>query len=248
MLFIPCYTICMDRPFTTLFMIQSLDGKISPGDVDELDVDKDFPRISGVKEGLHQYYELEKQTDPFSLNSGRVMAKIGVNTRTQEPQKIGCSFVIIDNQPHLTAAGTIYLAKWVKTLFLVTTNKSHPAFQLRDQYPNIEIIEFSDQINFYELLTRLKTDFGIERLTIQSGGELNSQWLRQGLIDEVSLVIAPCLIGGKNTQSLIGGESLHTFESLKNIKSLELKKCDVLDDNYLHVVYQLNSDTALVKD
>ena len=53
----------MDRPITTLFMLMSLDGKISPGASDELDVDKDFPRIDGLKEGLHQYYEIEQTTD-----------------------------------------------------------------------------------------------------------------------------------------------------------------------------------------
>ena len=47
------------RPVTTLFMLESLDGKISSGSSDNLDVDKDFCRINGVKEGLHQYYELE---------------------------------------------------------------------------------------------------------------------------------------------------------------------------------------------
>ena len=35
----------MDRPVTTLFMLMSLDGKISPGASDELDADKDFPNI-----------------------------------------------------------------------------------------------------------------------------------------------------------------------------------------------------------
>ena len=53
----------MDRPITTLFMLMSLDGKISPGASDELDVDKDFPRIDGLKEGLPQYYEIEQTTD-----------------------------------------------------------------------------------------------------------------------------------------------------------------------------------------
>ena len=67
----------MNRPITTLFMLESLDGKISSGSSDNLDVDKDFCRIDGVKEGLHQYYELEEETDTFSLNTGRVMAKIG---------------------------------------------------------------------------------------------------------------------------------------------------------------------------
>ena len=54
---------------TTLFMLMSVDGKISTGAVDELDVDRDFPRINGMKEGVYQYYEIEKTTDLWSLNS-----------------------------------------------------------------------------------------------------------------------------------------------------------------------------------
>lgn len=42
----------MDRAVTTLFMLMSVDGKISTGSSDEMDVDKDFPNITGVKEGL----------------------------------------------------------------------------------------------------------------------------------------------------------------------------------------------------
>ena len=57
------------KPITTLFMLMSVDGKISTGAVDELDVDRDFPRINGVKEGLYQYYEIEKTTDLWSINS-----------------------------------------------------------------------------------------------------------------------------------------------------------------------------------
>ena len=51
----------MERPITTLFMLMSVDGKISTGATDELDVDKDFPKITGVSEGLHQYYEIEQR-------------------------------------------------------------------------------------------------------------------------------------------------------------------------------------------
>ena len=53
----------MDRPITTLFMLMSVDGKISTGATDDLDVDRDFPKIVGVQEGLHQYYEIEQTTD-----------------------------------------------------------------------------------------------------------------------------------------------------------------------------------------
>ncbi|WP_260459593.1 hypothetical protein [Bacteroides thetaiotaomicron] len=57
------------KPITTLFMLMSVDGKISTGAVDELDVDREFPRINGMKEGIYQYYEIEKTTDLWSLNS-----------------------------------------------------------------------------------------------------------------------------------------------------------------------------------
>lgn len=40
----------MDRPITTLFMLMSVDGKISTGASDLLDVDRDFPIIEDLKE------------------------------------------------------------------------------------------------------------------------------------------------------------------------------------------------------
>ena len=82
----------MERPITTLFMLMSVDGKISTGATDELDVDKDFPKITGVSEGLHQYYEIEQTTDLWSLNTGRVQEKwVSIRSRYQiKPQSLLC--------------------------------------------------------------------------------------------------------------------------------------------------------------
>jgi hypothetical protein len=46
-------------PYSTLFMLMSLDGKISTGSVDERDFDKDLPNVKGVTDGLHQYYVIQ---------------------------------------------------------------------------------------------------------------------------------------------------------------------------------------------
>lgn len=232
------------KPETTLFMIESLDGKISTGDSDELDVDKDFKRIVGVKEGLKQYYDLEKQTDLFSLNTGRVMQKIGINERTLTPKKMDCSFIIIDNKPHLTESGVAYLAQWVKTLYLVTTNKNHPAFALKNEHSNIEIL-FYEVIDLGDLLGRLKSQYNVDKLTIQSGGTLNAEWIRHGLIDHISVVVAPVLIGGKNTSTLIDGDSLHTEKDLLKLRALKLVKCEILDNSYIHVMYDVINDTRI---
>lgn len=65
----------MIKPISTLFMLMSVDGKISTGNTDILDVDKDFPKIKGIKEGLQQYYDIEKTTDLHFIITGAVMTK-----------------------------------------------------------------------------------------------------------------------------------------------------------------------------
>ena len=53
----------MDRPLTTLYMLMSVDGKISTGATDDLEVDKEYHQIPGVIDDLQQYYDIEQITD-----------------------------------------------------------------------------------------------------------------------------------------------------------------------------------------
>ena len=199
----------MNRPRTTLFMLMSVDGKISTGDTDELDFDRDLKRVSGVREGLQQYYDLERKTDFFSLNTGRVMEKIGINKRKGKPKKSVVSFIIIDNKPHLTAQGVSYLSAWIKHLFIVTTNKKHPAVHIKKK--NITVVPFARKIDFKRLFVRLKTEYGVRQLTIQSGGTLNAVLIRSVFIDHLSVVVAPVIVGGATTPTIVDGESRHTI-------------------------------------
>src|SRR3989344_3404200 len=157
----------MDKPITTLFMLTSVDGKISTGSTDKLDVDKDFPRIRGIKEGLKQYYEIEKTTDLHSLNSGRVLAKVGANKPQKNLVKLPVSFLIIDNKPHLNKTGVDNFLKKSKKLYIITTNKNHPAFQKKNA-DNLEIIYYKNKIDFVDLFNKLKQEYGIEKVTIQT--------------------------------------------------------------------------------
>ena len=224
----------MDRTITTLFMLMSVDGKISTGASDKLDVDKDFPKIAGVKEGLHQYYEIEQTTDLWSLNSGRVQAKIGVNTK-EMPNKTPVSFVIIDNK-HLMKHGIRYFCALSKQFVLVTSNKNHPAFEIQED--NLHII-YQNELSLKDVLTKLKSEYSCERITIQTGGTLNGLFLREKLIDYIDIVVAPVLIGGKDTSSLIDGKSLLSESELSQLGVLKLQECIVLENSYLRLCYEV---------
>lgn len=224
----------MERPITTLFMLMSVDGKISTGASDNLDVDKDFPKITGVKEGLHQYYEIEQTTDLWSLNSGRVQAKMGVNVK-KIPDKTSVSFVIIDNN-HLNQHGIQYFCALSKEFVLVTANANHPAFQVDKD--NLHII-YQSEMSLLDALAKIKTEYGCERITIQTGGTLNSMFLREKLLDYIDIVVAPVLIGGKDTSTLIDGKSLLSENELSKLGVLKLQECEVLKDSYLRLRYAI---------
>lgn len=223
------------RPVTTLFMLMSADGKISTGAADEMDMDQDLPKIVGVKEGLHQYYEIEQTTDLWALNSGRVQAKIGVNEAPLPQTRGPVSFVILDNH-HLTEHGVQYFSHRAKNFVLVTSNREHPAYGV--QADNLHILYY-ETMDLGKMLTDLRGRFGCDRVTLQTGGTLNGAFLREKLIDFVDVVVAPVLVGGRDTATLIDGESLNSVEELGQLGVLKLLSAEALADSYLRLRYQV---------
>ena len=224
----------MERPITTLFMLASVDGKISTGATDSLDMDKDLPNVTGVCEGLSQYYEIEQTTDLWSLNTGRVQAKMGVNEKPM-PAKSPVSFVLVDST-HLTEHGVRYFCALSQKFVLITTNRAHPAFGVKES--NLHVI-YQEELSLPAALAVLRGDYGCERLTVQSGGTLNGLFLREKLIDFVDLVVAPVLVGGKNTSTLIDGKDILTEEELDALGVLTLESCEVLKASYLRLRYRV---------
>ena len=100
-------------------------------------------------------------------------------------------------------------------------------------------IIFQEKLSLAEALTILKEQFGCERLTIQSGGTVNGLFLREKLFDFVDVIVAPVLIGGKDTATLIDGRSLQAKEELDKLGVLRLIEATPLQDSYLRLRYQV---------
>jgi 2,5-diamino-6-(ribosylamino)-4(3H)-pyrimidinone 5'-phosphate reductase len=85
----------------------------------------------------------------------------------------------------------------------------------------------------------LKKECGCERLTVQSGGTVNGLFLRDKLLDHVDIVVAPVLIGGKDTPTLIDGKSLVSGAELSELGVLKLMDCSALQDSYIRFRYEV---------
>jgi 2,5-diamino-6-(ribosylamino)-4(3H)-pyrimidinone 5'-phosphate reductase len=235
----------IERAETTLCLVISLDGKITTGSTDNLDSDLDWKRIVGVKEGFSQYYKVEQSLGPNYLNSSRVLEKVGFNNKKEVPQKEPLIFVVVDRKPHLNRNGIAYLCKWLKKLFIVTNNPNHPAFEMKSKQKNLEIIYYETEIDFADLLMRMKKNYKVEKITIESGGTLNSVFFRNDLIDHVKIVVAPLIVGGKDTSSLVDGFSLTEQTQLHLLKALKLRECKKLENSYMLLEYDVINKTVV---
>ena len=55
----------------------------------------------------------------------------------------------------------------------------------------------------------------------------------------MNIIIAPLLVGGKNTSTLIDGESIKYVEELDKLKALELLECNKLNNSYIQLKYKV---------
>jgi 2,5-diamino-6-(ribosylamino)-4(3H)-pyrimidinone 5'-phosphate reductase len=59
-----------------------------------------------------------------------------------------------------------------------------------------------DRVDLRRALEALSAEYGVHTLRVDSGGALNGALLRAGLVDEVSVLLAPLLVGGQSPRSL----------------------------------------------
>ena len=74
-------------------------------------------------------------------------------------------------------------------------------------------VDDAQQVNLERALATLK-DLGIGRLMVEGGSTLNFELMRLGLVDEISMYIAPMIFGGETAPTLAAGSGLERSEAI----------------------------------
>jgi 2,5-diamino-6-(ribosylamino)-4(3H)-pyrimidinone 5'-phosphate reductase len=108
---------------------------------------------------------------------------------------------------------------------------------LREQEVDI-IVAGLEQVDLCFALAQLRSAYRVECLRVDSGGILNGVLLRAGLVDEIAIIINPCLAGGTSPRTLFVADDL---PSRDGVIPLSLKKIEKLRDGYLWLQYEVKS-------
>lgn len=196
----------MNRPTTTLILPISADGKLISRDAELTDKDPSWRTRPGVIGYLQQFFDFSS-SEAYTLTTGAVMGLSGVNTKSGDPDKSELKLVVLDFMHDVTNIGVKYLRKSVKELIIV------------------------DQIQSpTQILQSLKAK-GVDHLTINST-PMNSTWIEENLIDYLTLIIYPLVVGESGTPV--------TSLGLTNPQTLRLIETRTFDQNYICLRYAIN--------
>jgi 2,5-diamino-6-(ribosylamino)-4(3H)-pyrimidinone 5'-phosphate reductase len=98
------------------------------------------------------------------------------------------------------------------------------------------IIAGNDRVDLRAALDELCTRFGVHTIRVDSGGILNGVLLRAGLVDEVSVLIDPCIVGGTSPRT---GFVAPDLTSPEGIIPLRLIHCEQVRENIIWLKYEV---------
>ncbi len=225
----------MNRPFVFINVAMTADGKIdtfqrrgaaisSQRDkerVDRLRAESDAIMVGG-RTLLDEDPKLTVKSE--ALRAERVARGLAPN-----PVKV-CIVTRAELKPR---AKFLYEGNTKVVIFTThQTSKDQLAF-LRSQGADV-YTDHHDKVDLKKALAIL-LELGIRRLMVEGGATLNFELLRLGLVDEVSVYIAPLIFGGASAPGMAAGSGLERSAALP----LKLIHVETWDDGGVLLKYQL---------
>lgn len=219
------------RPETTLFLNLSVDGRITSHDSDDFDPDPQWKQQPGIRGILQQFYDFAAP-GMTALTTGGFMKALGINDRSGTPRKETFNLVVLDPDADLSIRGLSYLAENVQHLYLISLN-NHPVVVHANtiHYP-LTTIHYAHEIDLNDAFTKLYKSHHLKSLFIHSIAPLNADLLDANLIDHLSVIISPLLVGGHGTPAL-------QSEDIFTVRPLVLESIQTLTRDYVNLRYEV---------
>lgn len=209
------------KPYVILNSAMTLDGKIA--------TKTGSSKISG-KEDLERVHEIRKETDSIMVGIGTVLADDPRLTVHKIPGKKSDNpiCVVVDNKAR-TPIDFRILNDDAETIIAVSNicSENNPncdseaVLRAKELSKKADVFySSSNPINLTEFMEYLYSK-DIKTLMLEGGSTLNFSMIKENLIDEVRVCIAPMIVGGSEAKTFFDGDG---FDFMEDAIQLELVK------------------------
>lgn len=225
----------MNRAYIICHMVESIDGRIDCSMVDKISGDEYYTTLDTLGctasvEGritMEHYYALPDKFD----------TEAGVGTTREEVFKAS------DRNDFHICPDTRGQLMWKsavmddgRPLLILTSRRASGSYLAYLREKGISyIVTGNDSIDLTKAVEILYGQFGVKRLAVLGGGLINGGFLAAGLIDEVSLLLAPGIDGREGWRAMFDGIS----DQSKTPTRLSLMSVDRLPGDVLWIRYKV---------
>jgi 2,5-diamino-6-(ribosylamino)-4(3H)-pyrimidinone 5'-phosphate reductase len=221
------------RPYVILNAAMTLDGKIATA--------TGSSNISGKKD-LERVHQIRKECDAIMVGIGTVIAddpRLTVHKIDANPEDNPVR-VVVDSKCRTPVDARITNSD-AKTI-IAGANEYKEDFMATDTYETLKkrgvkfFFSGNERVDLKALMNYLHEE-GIEKLMLEGGATLNFSMIKSGLIDEISICVAPMIVGGANAKTFFDGEG---FDTMDEAVRLELIDSYTLDKDLILTYKVLN--------
>jgi 2,5-diamino-6-(ribosylamino)-4(3H)-pyrimidinone 5'-phosphate reductase len=225
----------MNRPYVFINIATTADGKIDTFErkgaaissrqdkdrVDELRAESDAVLVGG-KTLLGELPKLTVKSE--ALREARI--KCGM---TANPIKVG-----IVTKADIPLESDFIKAGSARVVIFTTSQTSRSQLEAL-RMNGVEIfVHDTARVDLQKMMNTL-AELGVKRLMVEGGGTINFELLRQKLVDEIMIYIAPMIFGGSSAPTLASGLGIARSEAI----ALKLINIETHDDGGILLTYKL---------
>ena len=213
------------KPFVTLKLAQSIDGKIATRKNDSKWISSERSRafVQGLRSG-HDAIMVGINTilrdDP--LLSIRKPRKAPLK-RIRQPVKI-----IIDTNLKTPVNAKLFSVSSPGKTIIATTRGASAEKEAALRKKGADIIRIGSGFRHVDLKILMKKlmQNGINSILVEGGGEIAASVLQAGLVDKIYFFICPIIIGGRDAVNSIGGKGAGDIREALKLSNIKLQRID----------------------
>ena len=204
----------MDRPFVYINVAATADGKIDTRERHGAAISsgRDKERVDQLRAAADAILvggnTLHDEDPKLTIKSEALRAERLARGLPANPAKVGVS-----SRLHLKPDSN-FLTVGAAHILLFTTVRTDEAqsAMLRSCGADLFIHE-SEHVDLPRMMMTLK-EKGMKRLMVEGGATLNFELMRLGLVDELTMYVAPLIFGGESAPTLAAGSGLVRDEAI----------------------------------
>jgi len=185
------------RPFVHLKMAMSLDGRIS--------VDNSVSSALSGEAARSRVQELRHEHDAILVGGNTAAVDDpSLTDRSGRPRRRALVRVVLDNRLQIPLGSTLVATAGETPTIVVTNSRDHAKIaDLRARSVDVIELELGGR-DLSGVLAEMKRR-EIQSVLVEGGTEIAGAFVEAKLVDKVTFLIAPLLIGGREAPAAIGG-------------------------------------------